>query len=308
MLLWSATSHLGGDMGTRLALLLSLAIAAPSLGCGNDEPTPQPYGGQVLVFHDRLPDDTDVLRLSAYFIAAQDPEVAAEVTLGECGPDPRTAAADNRQYFDVGDSVTFHLGGGDFVVPRLVSDPDSDSCTPGAACADGVMDFYGLMHEVAYLNEVTAPELGDGFLMGEDSVTTADPQSFSDQLRVMQPPTMEVDSPALSSDSVTLILSSDHDLELTWQQSEPVDDLTVNITFAPSDATVATTCRVPDTGSFTVPHELIAGLEGDSGDMTVYSVSRSTAMTDSGRAIDVLAEYHGNFHPWQRTTSTSPAR
>lgn len=288
-------------MRSRLASLLPIALASLSVGCGNDEgdvADPQPYGGEVLIHHLRFSDGSEILRLSAYFIAAQNPDVApADVPLGQCGPDRRYIQGDSREYIDVGESVTFHLGDGDFVVPRQVTDPDNADCASGTACAEGVVDFYDRKHEIAYLSEVGGPR-GDGFLLGEDSVTTAEPQSFNDQLRVVQPPVMQVESPGL--DESGFLIALDQDVELTWQPTEAVDDLTVNITFVPDAGTITTTCRVPDTGSFTVPHDVIEGLEADNGVLFVDSVSRATVVTEEGRSIDVVAEYHGNLFPYQR--------
>ena len=59
------------------------------------------------------------------------------------------------------------------------------------------------------------------------------------------------------------------------------------------------TCRSGDTGHFTIPAAAI-DLASETGLMIIYSVSRATALTEDGRAIDVLAEYHGNGRPWRR--------
>ncbi len=281
-------------MTTRSAVLLSSALALFS-ACGSDADEPTPYGGEVLISHLRLGDGGDLLRLSAYFIASQDPDLApADVPLGECGPDLSFEQGEAREYIDVGDSVTFHLGSGDIVVPRLVADPDSTDCESAVPCADGVMDFADRIHAIAYLSEPFDADLGDGFLLGQDSVTTADPQSFSDELSVLQPPRMEVDAPATSS------LARGQDFELTWHQTAPVDDLTVKIVLAADGASSQISCRAADTGSFTVPASVVDGLESDTGVLIVYSVSRATVMTATGRAIDVRAEYHGNLFPFQR--------
>lgn len=267
-------------MGTTLASLLSIALASLAAGCGSqDGMDRQPYGGEVLVDHVRLPDGSDLRRLSAFFIAAQDPDVAPEVPLGQCqAGETASWQADARQYIDVGADVTFHLGDADFVVPRV----------------EDAEDFFDRRHDIAYLLEVA--DVGEGFLMVEHTVTTAEPQSFSDQLRVLQPPVMQVDLP---DGSAPLVVDRGRDLEISWTQSQPVDGLTVDITLI-DDQTGAMSCRAADTGHFTVPADVFAGFASDTGTMIVASVSRAAAVTDAGRAIDVRAEYHGNLIPWQR--------
>ncbi len=263
-------------MRTTLVSLLSIALAH---GCaGDDADDPRPYGGEVLIEHVRLPDGSDLRRLSAFFIAAQDPDVAAEVPLGQCQPGETASwQAGAREYIDVGEDVTFHLGDADVVVPRV----------------EDAEDFFDRQHDIAYLLEVA--DVGDGFLMEEHSVTTAEPQSFSDQLRVLQPPVMEIDLPG---GSIPITFERGRDAELSWTQSQPVDGLTIDITL--SDEQTVVTCRVADTGHFTLPADVIAGFEHATGIMIVASVSRATAVTDAGRAIDVRAEYHGNLIPWQQ--------
>jgi hypothetical protein len=267
-------------MRTWFAAVLSIALWA---GCGSDDAgDPQPYGGEVLVEHVRLPDGSDVRRLSAFFIAAQDPDVAPEVPLGQCAAGEAASwQAGAREYIDVGDEVTFHLGDTDVVVPRV----------------EDAVDFFDRRHDIAYLRELAGDPVGDGFLMEEHTVTTGDPQSFSDELRVLQPPVMQVDLPG---GSIPLVLERGRDLELSWTQSQPVDGLTVNIALV-DDQTGVVSCRAADTGHFTVPADVFAGFESDTGVMIVASVSRATAVTDAGRAIDVRAEYHGNQISWQRT-------
>jgi hypothetical protein len=264
------------------ASLLSFALASLAAGCGDDTANPQPYGGEVRVVHVRLADGSDVRRLSAFFIAAQEPDVMPEVPLGACveqGGSP--AQAEDREYVDVGDSVTFHLGDGDVIVPR----------------AEGVTDFDSRRHEVAYLLEQVDGPYGEDFLMAENTLTTAEPQSFTDQLRVVQPPVMEVSWPG--GDAIPVELERRQDVELAWTQTQPIDDLTVTIELWGDDSPVVT-CRSADTGHFTIPAAVIDGLASQTGTIAIHSVSRATAVTDDGRAIDVLAEYHGNLRPWYR--------
>ncbi|HEU5059576.1 MAG TPA: hypothetical protein VFU21_23745 [Kofleriaceae bacterium] len=281
------------------ASLLSLALASLAAGCGDDTPDPQPYGGEVRVEHVRNADGSDLRRLSAFFIAAQEPDVMPEVALDTCVTHSGAPAqAENREYVDVGDSVTFHLGDGDVVVPRLVTDPDEPECAEANPCAEGVIDFDGRRHEVAYLLQEVGGPYGDDFLMAENTLTTAEPQSFTDQLRVIQPPVMEVSWPGEASGAVQL--ERRQDVELAWTQTQPIDDLGITIGLAGDDESVVVTCRSADTGHFTVPAALVDGLASETGLITVYSVSRATALTDDGRAVDVLAEYHGNLRPWYR--------
>ena len=208
------------------ARLLSFALArSPSPAARRPR---KPYGGEVRVEHIRLPDGSDLRLLSAFFIAAQEPDVMPEVPLGACVARSATPAqAENREYADVGDSVTFHLGDGDVIVPRRVTDPDEPDCSDSRPCAEGVTDFDGRLHDVAYLLEQYGP-YGDDFLMAENTFTTAEPQSFTDQLRVVQPPAMEVSWPGGASTGFELELDRRQDVELAWTQTQPIDDLTID--------------------------------------------------------------------------------
>ena len=267
-------------MRTTLASLLSIAFAALAAGCaGDDGGDPLPSGGEVLINHVRLVDGSDIRRLSAFFIAAQDPDIAPEVPLGQCQPDETASwEAGAHEYIDVGGDVTFHLGDADFVVPRV----------------ENAVDFSNQHHDIAYLREIIDP-VADGFLMEEHTVTTAEPQSFGNDLRVLQPPVMEV----LPRGWPDITFERGRDVELSWTQSQPVDGLTIDITL--SDLQTVMKCRAADTGHFTLPADVIAGLDNDDGMLIVASVSRATAVTEAGRAIDVRAEYHGNILVWHRT-------
>jgi hypothetical protein len=267
-------------MRRTLASLLSTALASFAGGCGNDDTDPPPYGGEVLVEHIQMRSGGEYRRLSAFFVASQDPDVAPEVPLGQCTAG-RAASwqPDAREYIDVGDEVTFHLGDADFVVPRL----------------EDAVDAFDRHHDIAYLREVGDP-IADGFLMAEHTVTTAEPQSFSDQLRVFQPPLMQVNMPG---DSIPFEFDRGADVEISWTHSQPVEGLTVDILV--EDLAEIVSCRVADTGHFTVPADVFAGFESNEGILIVASVSRATAVTDAGRVIDVRAEYHGNLIPWHRT-------
>jgi hypothetical protein len=267
-------------MSTTLVSLLSIAFAALAAGCtGDDGGDPLPYGGEVLINHVRLADGSDIRRLSAFFVAAQDPDVEPEVPLGQCQPAEADSWDDRaHEYIDVGGDVTFHLGDIDVVVPRV----------------EDVVAYSGRHHDIAYLREVVDP-VTDGFLMEEHTVTTAEPQSFGDDLRVLQPPVMEL----LPGPWVDITFDRGSDLELSWTQSQPVDGLTIDITL--SDLQTVMKCRAADTGHFTLPADVIANLDNDDGMLIVASVSRATAVTGAGSAIDVRAEYHGNIIVWHRT-------
>lgn len=276
--------------------LLWIALASVATGCGEDAEEPQPYGGEVRVEHVRNPEGGEIRRLSAFFIAAQDPDVVTEVPLGECA-EGRTATwqASAREYIDVGESVTFHLGDADVVLPRMVTDPDNAECSTTRPCAEGVTDFRGRLHDIAYQVELLDGPYGDDFLMAENSVTTAEPQSFSDRLRVVQPPVLEVSWPGDTTWPVEL--QRRQDVELAWTQTQPIDDLNIAIELWGDDGRTVT-CRSADTGHFTVPAAVMDGFATETGMVTVYSVNRARAVTDDGRAIDVLAEYHGNLMLW----------
>lgn len=302
-------------MTMKVAALLSITVLPLSVGCydeGEKEdcvglkcPTgfQWPDGGEIRIWHIRLPDGTDIRRLFAYFIESQDPDVPLpEPPIGRCAPDVAGAQGENRKYIDVGESVTFHLGDGDYVVPRMVTDPTNEVCAPGTACVEGVVDFYERRHEIAYLLEMVEP-VGTGYFNNRHSLTTADPQPFSDQLTgFFQPPVMEVDSPGFDPEYGVVAFKRGQDVSFEWHQPEPTDPSVVTgaaIVFVPDVPVIPTACIVPNDGQFTVPAEVIDGLEADTGIVLVGSATDEATLTAQGRIINMWGVFC-QLLPWTK--------
>lgn len=300
-------------------VLLGLALSSLAVGCA-DEGTKEdcvglkcpggfqwPEGGEVRIWTIRLPDGSLLTSYFAFFIESQSPDVPLpEPAVGICDIDLTGAQGENRQYIDVGESVSFELATGDTVeVPRMMADPEVDECMPGTACKDGVMDFYGRMHDIAYLMQ-TFEEAGprDDFYNHFHSVTTADEMPFSDQLdNLWLGPSFDVTRPQRDDDAV-VTLHRGEDITFEWtneQNPDPTVASAAAIVFVPDvcdNPPCEISCLTLNDGDFTVGGDVITDLSADSGIMLVGNGSDDAVLHD-GRIIHKWGQFC-NLFPWAR--------
>ena len=288
-----------------LARGLTLTILIGLVGCYDeaDEPQGFPHGGELRVWHIRLPDGSELRRLYGIFIADEEPadgmppEGPATRPLppqiGTCGPDVTAITGENPTYIDVGPSITFHFGDTDIEVERQVATEE-----------DGpVIDFYGRQHQVAYLLETNEP-ITAGFFDATHSVTTAEPQDFSDLLDGLYvPPELDVLTPA----SIPTRLTRGEDFLVEWEPTEEPDPSMGTLVYivispfpAPNEPRITSTaCVVENSGHFSIPAEVIDGLESDSGIMSVRAVSNQAVVRADGHQINMWGQ-NSTAVPWTR--------
>jgi hypothetical protein len=227
-------------------------------------------------------------------------------SVGRCARSVDGDQGENIEYYDVGDHITFDLSNGESVdVPRLLPDPAVPDCMPGKACAAGVVDFYGRLHQVAYLLETVTPPgtLGDDYYNHYQSVRLPDNTDLSDKLdKLYLGPSFTVTKPVWNPAEGALALKRGQDVTFEWEnEQEPNRDVlaAAAIVIVPDVSTQATGCISLNDGSFTIPGETIDALEDDTGIMLVGNGSDEAVLTDDGRIFHKWGVFC-NLIPWTR--------
>lgn len=303
-------------MMRKVGLYLCLAVlAAGCYDAGNKEDCvglkcpngfQWPEGGEIRVWTIRLPDGALITRYFGIFIEQQTPDVPLpEPILGVCDRDVTADQGENTVYYDVGESISFELSTGETIeVPRLLPDPSVTECMPGTACADGVIDFYGRRHDVAYLLE-TFQEAGPqpNFYNNFHNVRTAETMPLSDRLdNLFLGPSFRMLSPPQDATTATVTFKRGEDVVFAWENEQtPNPDVVAAaaIVIVPDVATQETACLSLNDGNFTVPGETIDSLEDDTGIMLVGNGADEAIMTDDGRIFHKWGQFC-NLIPWQR--------
>lgn len=216
-----------------------------------------------------MPDGSDLRRVNAYFIADQSPDYLDPPVLGRCAP-LLDKVPDNRQYIDVGDSVTFNLNGAQVTANRELD----------------ALDFDGVVrHDIIYKGQTTEPtEPGffDSRLGAEIGIDMPFADVLDNQLYMPPKPTMT------SHSGSEVAIKRGEDLVLEWEYDTPVDP---NITTAGIIAFISPgggdpiLCVTTNTGRFVVPAETIEEFPGNGGIMQVGAGSNEAVLTDDGRII-----------------------
>ncbi len=305
----------------KVACTLSLAVTLFAVGCYDDGDREDcvglecpsgfqwPEGGEVRIWSIRTPDGAVIRRYFGFFMSKQTPDVHNTLPeVGRCGRSVDGDQGQNREYYDVGENITFVLDNGEeVVVPKLTADPANPMCMPGTACAQGAMDYYGRIHDVAYLLETITPPpeaagLVDGFYNSFHSVRTANQMELSDQLDELfvGPSFTVLDPPRNEMGAVTF--KRGEDVYFSWENEQPPNPDVVAaaaIVIVPDMSTMATGCISVNDGNFTVPAATIDALEGDTGIMLVGNGADKGLVTDDGRAIHKWGLFC-NLIPWTR--------
>ncbi len=305
-------------MLSKLITCLALAAVLLAPGCYDDGNKEEcvglkcpagfqwPEGGEVRLWTIRTPDGAVIRRFFGFFIASENPDVPnTQPQIGRCARSVDADQGMNVEYYDVGDSITFELGDGEQVeVPKLVPDPTVTDCMPGRACAAGVVDFYGRVHQVAYLLETVTPgPLPESYYNNFHTVRTANQMALSDRLdHLFLGPSFTVTKPERPTGALTM--KRGQDVVFEWQNDQtPNPDVVAGsaIVIVPDGIapTEATGCISLNDGDFTVPAATVDALSADTGIMLVGNGADEAILTDDGRVFHKWGLFC-NLIPWTR--------
>jgi hypothetical protein len=247
-----------------------------------------PYGGEIRVWYIALPDGSELRRLSAYFMDAQTPEILPDLPIGYCAPDHSSDLGTNRHYFDVGDSVTMHLGDHDYVLPKFTKEDNGGMPVP---------DYADREHDIAYLLETSDPT-GDGFFDATHKIDTAKHMDFSDMLDTLYMPSpTEIISPV---GNPVIVMHRHQPVDVQWRELAPSDPGVVvggAIVLGP-DQGQEYSCVVANTGQFTVPAETVDALEFDTGIFVIGTATDQSILRPDGQIVHQFA-MNCHLYPYQ---------
>lgn len=307
--------------------MLALGIIPFVVGCASDGEREDCFGikcpagyqwpdaGEVRVWAIRLPDGSVVTRYFGFFYDAAatstDTIIPAPIGVDTCGPERTfTWQPAERAYLDVGPSITFELGDGREVeVAKLEPNPDNPDCmVPGVPCVAGIPDWFGRMHDLAYIRETFTPPdqvPSTDFYNNFQAVRTSEPipsNPEGDRLDgIFLGPSFTVNEP-VRDDMATVTLQKGHDVTFKYafeQQMSANVTMATAIVLAPSAPVTPTACLELPTGELTIKSPVIDALAADNGFMLVGNGTDQSSLLDDGRIFHKWAIFC-NFFPWQR--------
>lgn len=287
--------------------LILTAFLLPSVGCydsGNLDDClgytcpgigfDKPLGGEMNLEYIHQLDGTDLVRLSAHFLDYQDPEIPERLPFG-CVDFLEVARAGgtiwpvnqgaNREYVDVGESITVRTGDFTYTAPRETATDDT-----------GVEDFLFRFHDIVYKYRAP-PALGmpDEFFDTRWSVdmTDAPPLKRGDwDAATYMPPRWQLTSP----EGFVHQVNSGEPYTLKWEMLTPIPDeeltavLAVFATLENGQIVGINGCFGNNTGEITVPGDVITALPGDRGVLQMGVVTDNPVLTEEGRIIHIMSQ------------------
>lgn len=291
-------------MRKRAICLLLAAIFALSAGCYDEGSREDcvgfscpyglqwPDGGEVRMWYIRLPDGTAIRRLMGYFHTAD--EGPPPFIIGECAPDPNVFQPAQREYIDVGESITFDMGDTSIDVPRVRAQDQGGM---------PAVDAYFRQHQIAYLLDTPPGPVGEGFIDGKHSVNTGD-QAINPFVRdIYQPPRLNLVNPPPGIPGTPVItLKKGQDVLFEWETESGQDpDAAVGmaLVFVPDAMQIPMACIAGNENHFLVPSEVIDGFAADTGFVLVGTATAENELRDDGMMMNKWA-LTCQLVPWSR--------
>jgi hypothetical protein len=239
-----------------------------------------PDGGEASIRYVRYPDGTEWRAFIAFFIDTQTPETIDSGALNHCYRDPGFDA-DARHFYDVGDSITFHMPTGeDMQVPKVTG--------PAA------VDFSAREFDVAYLRETwndSNDPIEPEFFNNTSSVTADDGSMPAVIDSIYMPPQLDILAPQ-PGDGGFVTIQKGQDLEVEWANLEPVPpeiSTAAAILFIdPSAAVYPIICFGLNSGHYLIPADIIKDIPAN-GLLQAGTVANEAVLTPDGRRIDTWA-------------------
>ena len=233
-----------------------------------------PDGGEASIRYVRYPDGTEWRAFIAFFIDEQKPVSIDVGELNKCSTDPGFAA-DMRHFFDVGESVTFHMGSQDVKVDKVTG---SDA-----------VDYTGRHFDVAYYLETYGPVPAD-FFNAYHSMTADDGSMPAVVDDIYMPPKLDIVAPPVAADSSFISIKKGQDLTVEWAEEEEVPrEITTLAAIFFIDVTnpgvFPMACFSFNTGKFVVPKDIVDGLP-PTGLLQIGTVSNEATLSNAERRID----------------------
>lgn len=233
-----------------------------------------PDGGEASIRYVRYPDGTEFRAFIAFFIDQQDPVSIDVGELNKCSADPGFAA-NMRRFYDVGESVTFHLGSEEVTVPKVTG--------------DAAIDYTGRHFDVAYYLETYTP-VNDDFFNAYHSATADDGEMPATVDTIYMPPKLDIVTPPVPDGAAFVTLKKGEDLLVEWAEEEavPREITTLAAIFfidvsQPNVFPMA--CFSFNTGRFVVPREIVDNLPAN-GLLQIGTVANEATLSNTERRID----------------------
>lgn len=241
-----------------------------------------PDGGEVRITYVQLPDGSPLRFVNSYFISRQTPDYVAPPPWGTCYSGS-VLYPENRDYVDVGRSVTVTVSDEQMVAQKTLDGRDS----------------LFRPHDLFYFAFSPAP-LPDGFLNGWHSAVTDNGLSFD---RIYMPPMLEVTSPA---DTGVRQIKKGEDvvIKFNYLEQPPAGVMTTSIVVfwmgeVSMSEPLACVGRNDGSGEIVVPKEIIDMLPDEGGLMQVGTEANEAVLSEDGRRIDLWGETCVAF-PWTK--------
>ncbi len=233
-----------------------------------------PDGGEASIRYVRYPDGTEWRALIAFFIDQQSPEIITQGELNKCAMEPSFANVDSRRFYDVGESVTFNMGGESVVVPRVTGEQ--------------AVDFTTRQFEVAYLLETYEPTTPE-FFNNSHSVTADDGSMPVTIDSIYMPPKLDILAPLPEGTSGMVTIQRGKELVVEWKEVEPppVEISTAAAIFFLdlSQSSYPIVCFSLNSGRFVVPADIVDQIPAN-GLLQAGTVANEAVLTPDGRRID----------------------
>lgn len=233
-----------------------------------------PDGGEVSIRYVRYPDGTEWRAFIAFFIDDQTPASIDVGELNKCSTDPGFAA-DMRHFYDVGESVTFHMGSQDVSVQKVTG--------------EAAIDYTGRHFDVAYYQETYSP-VPDDFFNAYHSATADDGSMPAVIDTIYMPPKLDIVTPEVNEGTSFVSVKKGEDLLVEWAEEEPVPrEITTLAAIFFIDVSAPNTfpmaCFSFNTGRFVVPKEIVDSLPPN-GLLQIGTVSNEATLSNNERRID----------------------
>lgn len=253
----------------------------------------KPNGGEVRLEYIRLPNNVQMSRATAFFIKEQTPDNLPVPIAGTCVDFRDTDyfplnQAENREYIDVGSSVT--IRGPEGVTYNL------------ARQEPGTNDFIQRTHDIFYstlqLNPIDTDPLPDAFFNATYDVELEVETEFSELLsgHIFMPQRFEWIQP---KDEGTVQFTANEDFPLAWQLKDHSADGFTNkeaalLAFALPQENAPplpiAACFQRNVGEFTIPGDFLATLP-ENGLFLVGSLVDDPVLTSDGRLIHLVSQH-----------------
>lgn len=231
-----------------------------------------PDGGETSIRYVRYPDGSEWRAFIGFFVDQQTPDQITMGALNVCSTETPWNA-EMRHFYDVGPSITFHMGSEAITVPKV---------------SENAVDFTTRTFDVAYLLESWDP-VDEDFFNNSHSVTADDGSMPVTIDRIYMPPKLDITNPMPEGPSNFISIKKGQDLVVEWAEQEPVPpEISTAAAIIFNDVTMAAypmVCVGLNSGRYVVPKAIIDQIPRN-GLLQAGTIANEAVLTPDGRRID----------------------